>query len=89
MVDAAGSPRDLEPVGKAAEEGRSAMASARARLEGREPLERMLPRFFDPRHGRRRARSQWSPPSGEPRAVLAGEADAQRVERGEDLICAR
>jgi hypothetical protein len=83
-VDAARSPRDLEPVGKAAEEGRYAMASARARLEGREPPERTPPCFFDPRHGPSAREVQWSPPWGEPRAVPACEADAQRVERGED-----
>ena len=83
-VDAARSPQDLEPVGQAAEEGRYAMASARARLEGREPPERTPPCFFDPRHGPSAREVEWSPPWGEPRPVPACEADAQRVERGED-----
>ena len=83
-VDRARSPQDLEPVGKAAEEGRYAMASARARLEGREPPERTPPCFFDPRHGPSAREVEWSPPWGEPRPVPACEADAQRVERGED-----
>ena len=39
-VDRVQSPRDLEPVGAAVEEGRYAMACARARLEGRELPER-------------------------------------------------
>ena len=56
-VDRARSVEDLEPVGQAAEEGRFAMASARARLEGREPPERTPPCFFDPRTARRPARS--------------------------------
>jgi hypothetical protein len=83
-VDRARTPEDLEPVGKAAEEGRFAMASARARLEGREPPERTPPCFFDPRHGPSSREVEWSPPWGEPRMVPACEADAQRVERGED-----
>ena len=83
-VDRARSVDDLEPVGKAAEEGRWAMASARARLEGREPPERTPPCFFDPRHGPSAREVEWSPPWGEPRAIPACEADAQRVERGED-----
>jgi hypothetical protein len=83
-VDRARRPEDLEPVGQAAEEGRFAMASARARLEGREPPERTPPCFFDPRHGPSSREVEWSPPWGEPRAVPACEADAQRVERGED-----
>ena len=83
-VDRARKVDDLEPVGKAAEEGRFAMASARARLEGREPPERTPPCFFDPRHGPSAREVEWSPPWGEPRAVPACEADAQRVERGED-----
>jgi hypothetical protein len=83
-VDRARRPEDLEPVGQAAEEGRFAMASARARLEGREPPERTPPCFFDPRHGPSSREVEWSPPWGEPRPVPACEADAQRVERGED-----
>ena len=83
-VDRARTTRDLEPVGKAAEEGRFAMASARARLDGREPPERTPPCFFDPRHGPSAREVEWSPPWGEARAVPACEADAQRVERGED-----
>jgi hypothetical protein len=83
-VDRARRPEDLEPVGQAAEEGRFAMASARARLEGREPPARTPPCFFDPRHGPSSREVEWSPPWGEPRMVPACEADAQRVERGED-----
>jgi hypothetical protein len=77
-------PDDLEPVGSALEEGRWAMASARARLEGREPPERRPPCFFDPRHGPSSRDVEWAPPAGAPRMVPACEADAQRVERGED-----
>jgi hypothetical protein len=77
-------PEDLEPVGSALEEGRWAMQSARARLEGREPPERRSPCFFDPRHGPSARDVEWAPPGGEPRLVPVCEADAQRVERGDD-----
>jgi hypothetical protein len=77
-------PEDLEPVGRALEEGRWAMASAQARLEGREPPEHRAPCFFDPRHGPSSREVEWSPPYGAPRLVPACEADAQMVERGEE-----
>ncbi|HWT22416.1 MAG TPA: hypothetical protein VN213_02810 [Solirubrobacteraceae bacterium] len=77
-------PDELEPVGAALEEGRWAMASAKARFEGREPPERRPPCFFDPRHGPSSRDVEWAPPYGEPRPVPACEADAQRVERGAD-----
>ena len=77
-------PDDLEPVGSALEEGRWAMESARARLEDREPPERRSPCFFDPRHGPSAREVEWAPPGGEPRLVPVCEADAQRVDRGED-----
>jgi hypothetical protein len=77
-------PEDLEPVGAALEEGRWAMASAKARLEGREPPERRTPCFFDPRHGPSSREVEWAPYGGEPRMVPACEADAQRIERGDD-----
>jgi hypothetical protein len=77
-------PEELEPVGAALEEGRWAMASAKARFEGRQPPERRPPCFFDPRHGPSSREVEWAPPYGEPRLVPACEADAQRVERGDD-----
>jgi hypothetical protein len=77
-------PEDLEPVGAALEEGRWAMASAKARLDDREPPERRTPCFFDPRHGPSSREVEWAPYGGEPRMVPACEADAQRVERGDD-----
>ena len=77
-------PEDLQPVGEALEEGRWAMMSARARLEDREPPERRSPCFFDPRHGPSSREVEWAPDGGEPRMVPACEADAQRVERGDD-----
>jgi hypothetical protein len=77
-------PEDLAPVGEALEEGRWAMASAQARLRGETPPERRPPCFFDPRHGPSSRDVMWSPPFGEAREVPACEADAQRVERGEE-----
>jgi hypothetical protein len=77
-------PNDLEPVGAALEEGRWAMQSARARLDGREPPERRSPCFFDPRHGPSTREVEWAPYGGESRLVPACEADAVRVEGGDD-----
>src|SRR4051812_21530267 len=82
--DRARRPEDLAGVGEALEEGRWAMASAKARQEGRQPPERRPPCFFDPRHGPSSRDVEWSPPYGAPRLVPACEADAQHVERGED-----
>lgn len=75
-------PDDLAPVGSALEEGRWAMASATARINGETPPERRPPCFFDPRHGPSTRDVEWSPPYGEPRPVPACEADALRVEEG-------
>jgi hypothetical protein len=77
-------PQDLAPVSEALEEGRWAMASAKARFAGEAPPERRPPCFFDPRHGPSSRDVLWSPPFGEEREVPACEADAQRVERGDD-----
>ncbi|TML85737.1 MAG: hypothetical protein E6G08_13400 [Actinobacteria bacterium] len=82
--DRARRPEDLEHVSSAIEEGRYEMASAEALLAGREPPERRAPCFFDPRHGPSSRDVEWAPPGGTPRPVPACEADAQRVERGED-----
>jgi hypothetical protein len=76
------STRDVETVTGAVDEGRYAMASARARLEGREPPERRPACFFDPRHGPSAREVDWEPPYGEPRPVPACGACAERLERG-------
>jgi hypothetical protein len=83
-LDRARRPEDLEPVTSAIDEGRFAMASAKARLEGREPPERRPPCFFDPRHGPSTRDVEWAPPGGMPRPVPACEADALAVERGHE-----
>jgi hypothetical protein len=77
-------PQDLEKVGAELEEGRWAMTSARHRLDGKEPPERRSPCFFNPRHGPSDREVEWAPPHGEPRMVPACEADAIRVEEGEE-----
>nr|MBA2425581.1 hypothetical protein [Actinomycetota bacterium] len=70
-LDRAQRPRDLAPVTKSLEEGRYAMASAKARLDGREPPEHRPPCFFDPRHGPSVRDVEWAPPGGAERAVPA------------------
>ncbi len=77
-------PEDLASVSATLEEGRYAMACAKARLEGREPPERRPPCFFDPRHGPANEDVEWAPPGGAPRAVPACAADALRVREGFD-----
>jgi len=77
-------PEDLEPVAAALEEGRYEMSVSKAMLNGQTPPERRPPCFFDPRHGPSDRDVEWAPPGGAPRVVPACEADAQRVERGED-----
>ncbi len=77
-------PQDMEAVTAALEEGRYAMASAKARVEGREPPERTPPCFFDPRHGPSAREVEWSPDGGLPRPVPACAADALRIEEGQD-----
>ena len=84
MFESARDVRDLAPVTSAIEEGRFAMASARARFNGLEPPERRPPCFFDPRHGPSSREVEWAPPGGAPRLVPACEADAQAVESGRD-----
>ncbi|GAC1324113.1 MAG: hypothetical protein NVSMB25_21270 [Thermoleophilaceae bacterium] len=77
-------PEDLGPVSATLEEGRYAMAYAKALLDGREPPERRAPCFFDPRHGPSTEDVQWAPPGGAPRPVPACAADALRVREGFD-----
>jgi hypothetical protein len=84
LWERARTPQDLAPVGSALEEGRWAMASAKARFAGETPPERRPPCFFDPRHGPSTRDVMWSPPYGEERPVPACEADALRIEEGLD-----
>lgn len=82
IFDRAKRPEDLAPVTETLEEGRYAMACAKALLEGREPPERRAPCFFDPRHGPSTEDVQWAPPGGVLRPVPACAADALRIKEG-------
>ena len=82
IFDRAKRPDDLAPVSETLEEGRYAMACAKALLEGRELPERRPPCFFDPRHGPSTEEVQWAPPGGSDRAVPACAADALRIKEG-------
>jgi hypothetical protein len=82
IFDRAKQPDDLAPVSETLEEGRYAMAYAKALMEGRPPPERRAPCFFDPRHGPSTEDVQWSPPGGAPRPVPACAADAVRIKEG-------
>jgi hypothetical protein len=82
IFDRAKRPEDLAPVSETLEEGRYAMAYAKALLEGRPPPERRPPCFFDPRHGPSVEDVQWAPPGGSPRPVPACAADALRIKEG-------
>src|SRR5947209_2129437 len=82
IFDRAKRPEDLAPVSETLEEGRYAMAYAKALLEGKPPPERRPPCFFDPRHGPSVEDVQWAPPGGAPRPVPACAADALRVKEG-------
>jgi hypothetical protein len=83
-IDEARRVTDFQAATEAIEEGMYAVASARARLEGREPPERRVPCFFDPRHGPSVRDVIWAPPGGQPREVPACAADAIRIEEGEE-----
>jgi hypothetical protein len=83
-IDRARRPEDFAEVTSTLEEGRYAMASAKARLEGRALPEHRAPCFFDPRHGPSVREVEWMLPDGMSRSVPACAADAARVERGEE-----
>lgn len=83
LMGAAQLPGDVEPVTRALEEGRFALATLDARRSG-EPLpERRPPCFFDPRHGPSVRDVSWAPPGGAPRDVPACAADAARIDDGD------
>ncbi len=83
-LDRAKRPEDFGPIAQALEEGRFAMAVAKARFEGRPVPERRPPCFFDPRHGPSVTDVEWAPAGGEPRPVPVCQADAVRLESGQE-----
>ena len=82
VFDRAQRPEDLAPVTETLEEGRYAMAYAKALLAGKPPPQRRPPCFFDPRHGPSTEDVEWAPPGGTPRPVPACAADAVRIKEG-------
>ena len=82
-------PEDLERVTSLLEDGRHAIASTRARLEGRPVPQRTPPCFFDPRHGPSTQQIEWAPHGGVPRPVPVCAADAQRIGDGEEPMVRR
>ena len=81
-LDAMRRPEDARGVTEALEDGRYAVATVRARLNG-EPLPtRRPPCFFNPQHGPSTEDVEWAPPGGQPRPVPVCAADAERVRAG-------
>jgi hypothetical protein len=83
-LDRARRPEDIEAVTSALEEGRWAMAAAKAEFAGEAAPERRPPCFFDPRHGPSVADAEWAPPGGQTRPVPVCAADLQRIQDGID-----
>jgi hypothetical protein len=82
MLDGARRPQDIAEVTRTIDDGRQALASTRALLDGHEPPPRRPPCFFDPRHGPSVTEALWAPPGGEPREVPVCAADAARLADG-------
>jgi hypothetical protein len=82
--DRARSPRDVAAVTSALADARFEMETAKAHLVGAKPPERRPPCFFDPRHGTSTRDVWWESPYRGPVQVPACEADAQRVDAGEE-----
>ncbi|GAB2596368.1 hypothetical protein GCM10027168_31470 [Streptomyces capparidis] len=85
-MDAARHPEEVSRVTEALEDGRFALASLRARQEGRPLPERRPPCFFDPRHGPSVADARWAPADGAERTVPVCAADRARLADGEEPL---
>ena len=83
-LDLARTSAAFQPIGQALEEGRFALAAAKAHLAGRDEPERRPPCFFDPRHGPSVTDVEWEPAWGSKREVPVCAADAARLEAGEE-----
>lgn len=86
LMGSARTPEDVQPVTRALEEGRFALATLDARRARRALPERRPPCFFDPRHGPSVRDVSWAPPGGIARDVPACAADATRIDDGEDPL---
>ena len=75
-------PEDAGRVTAELEDGRFALASATARLEGRPLPERRPPCFVDPRHGPSTEDVDWAPQGGAPRPVPVCAACALTLKSG-------
>ena len=84
VMDRARRPDDLAAATEHMERGQYAIACVRALLAGQPIPQHRAPCFFAPSHGPSTRDVEWAPPGGDPRLVPACEADAQRVERGEE-----
>ena len=82
--DKARSPRDISKVTYNLTEARHKMETAKAFLAGKPAPEPRAPCFFDARHGSSVRDVTWTSPYGGPVEVPACEADAQKVEAGEE-----
>ena len=83
-MDQARRTEDLGQVTELMERGRYSLAATRAVLAGQPVPAHRPPCFFEPAHGPSTRDVEWAPAGGAPRAVPACEADAMRVERGEE-----
>ncbi|MFB7291379.1 hypothetical protein [Actinacidiphila glaucinigra] len=82
-MDRAHAPGDVRQVSHALEEGRFALATLEARIDGGPLPERRPPCFFDPRHGPSVQDVPWTPDGGgAERTVPVCAADAARLEDG-------
>ena len=82
--DKAKSPRDISKVTAALAQGRREMEVSKALLAGKEPPPDRPPCVFDPRHGTSARDVTWESPYAGPIQVPACEADAQKIEAGEE-----
>jgi len=82
--DKAKSPRDISKVTSALAEGRREMEVSKALLAGKEPPPDRPPCVFDPRHGTSARDVAWDSPYAGPIDVPACEADARKIEAGEE-----
>jgi hypothetical protein len=84
LLEVSEHPDDLQWVSRSIDDGRFALATLAARLEGRQLPNRRPPCFFDQRHGLSVADAQWAPAGGAPRDVPVCAACQARLADGQD-----